>query len=101
MSVCPQLQNVPCDTITYDALDLTVLYPHAPVHSPTPPTDMGPHCTLPASDIRWPSLQTYAAIGWLLKHVRLVQVDGTHPTGMLSCMEYCFIMNGFQIITMM
>ena len=82
--------------------------------SPTPtPQGMGPHCIgLPpwfpwtwdltvmnlssVSDILWTSLEICSnlftslpqTIWWLLKHIRLVQVGGTHHFGMLSCSTF-------------
>ena len=48
----------------------------------------------------WRSVQTCSLedpppigseIWWLLKHVRLEQVGGTHSTGMLSCFSLCLL----------
>ena len=89
MSVCHSVQGGSHVTNTHDSLDLTV----------HPATDMGPHSTgtspaVTSGGHHWGPVQTCSLqnlpptstdIWWLLKHVRLAQVGGKHPSGMLSC----------------
>ena len=75
---------------------------HPPIPQPCPHPfktwDLTVHT--PANDIWWPSLETCSSLftselppstsadtWWLLRHVRSTQADGTHPTGMLSCVK--------------
>ena len=86
-------------TITHEALDLTVQkasIPDAPLQdSRTLDITVQAPLLVTSGDHHWRPIQTCSLqdpsptgtdIWWLLKHVLSVQVGGTHPTGMLSCL---------------
>ena len=87
-------KKIPCDH--YHALDLTV-------QPPSP--DTGPQGPPPRRAIWWSSLETSSNLVTLgppppcwypeMKHIRLVQAGGTHPTVMLSCLVCAFQMHSF------
>ena len=108
---CPSLNRAPtAPALPPWTLDLTVHAPHGPhctgPHShPHPHTHMEPHCTGPPALALWEwhlvtktghpfrlvHLRTpfpiSAYIWWLFKLIQLAEADGTHPTGMLFCLN--------------